>query len=98
MALACSVAVLMAYSAYLGVFHSGVEWGWWPGPADCSTTSTSGITTSANDLLGAIDAQTPPSCDEAAARFLGLSFAGWNVIASLLLTIAALKAALAKNS
>ena len=90
--------LLMAYSVYLGVFHSGVEWGWWPGPADCSTTSISGITTSANDLLGAIDAQTPPSCDEAAARFLGLSFAGWNVIASLLLTIAALKAALAKNS
>jgi disulfide bond formation protein DsbB len=35
-------------------------------------------------------------CDEAAWRFLGLSFAGWNVIASLLLaagaTFSAIKA------
>lgn len=90
--------LLMAYSVYLGVFHSGVEWGWWPGPLDCSTSATSGIATDANDLLGAIDVQKPPSCDEAAARFLGLSFAGWNVIASVVLTIAAFKAAFADKA
>ena len=27
--------LLMAYGLYLGVYHSGVEWGWWPGPTDC---------------------------------------------------------------
>ncbi|WP_018690513.1 disulfide bond formation protein B [Ahrensia kielensis] len=91
------VGLLMVYSIYLGVFHSGVEWGWWPGPLDCSTSSTSGLTTDASDLLGAIDLQKPPSCDEAAARFLGLSFAGWNVIASVMLAAAALKAAFVKN-
>lgn len=92
------VGLLMAYSLYLGVFHSGVEWGWWPGPLDCSTSSTSGLTTDASDLLGAIDVQKPPSCDEAAGRFLGLSFAGWNVIASLVLALVAFKAAFAKNN
>jgi disulfide bond formation protein DsbB len=28
-------------------------------------------------------------CDEASWRFLGLSFAGWNVIASILLAVGA---------
>ncbi|WP_375198209.1 disulfide bond formation protein B, partial [Sphingobium sp.] len=35
----------------------------------------------------------PPSCTEAAGRFLGLSFAGWNVIASLALALVAFRAA-----
>lgn len=90
------VGLLMAYGLYLGIYHSGVEWAWWAGPADCSTSSTTGITTNATDLLGAIDAQTPPSCSEAAARFLGLSFAGWNVIASAILALVAFKAATTK--
>jgi disulfide bond formation protein DsbB len=34
-------------------------------------------------------------CDEAAWRFLGLSFAGWNVLISLLLSAIALRAAVA---
>ena len=92
------VALLMAYGLALGVYHSGVEWAWWMGPADCSTSSTTGITTDANNLLGALDDITPPSCDQAAGRFLGLSFAGWNVIASFVLMLVSLKAALAKNA
>jgi disulfide bond formation protein DsbB len=76
------VAALMTYGLGLAIYHSGVEWGWWAGPADCGAAATSGIVENAGDLLGAIDATTPPSCDEAAGRFLGLSFAGWNVIAS----------------
>lgn len=90
------VGLLMAYGLYLSVYHSGVEWAWWMGPADCSTSSTTGITTDATDLLGALDTVTPPSCDQAAGRFLGLSFAGWNVIASLFLMLIAFKAAFAK--
>jgi disulfide bond formation protein DsbB len=31
-------AVLMAYGMFLGVFHAGVEWAFWAGPADCSVT------------------------------------------------------------
>ena len=76
------IACAMLYGTYLGVFHSGVEWGWWPGPTDCTAT-TLGSQPDAGNLLAAIDAVKPPACDEAAGRFLGLSFAGWNVIASL---------------
>lgn len=92
------VGLLMAYGLALGIYHSGVEWAWWMGPADCSTSSTTGITTDATDLLGALDDITPPSCDQAAGRFLGLSFAGWNVISSLFLMFISLKAAFANSA
>jgi disulfide bond formation protein DsbB len=36
-------------------------------------------------LLDALNSTVPPSCNAAALRVLGLSFAGWNVIASLIL-------------
>ena len=86
-------ALLMAYGLALAVFHAGVEWAWWPGPTDCVAAATS-ITTDANDLLGDINAITPPSCDKAALRILGLSFAGWNVPASLALMLLSFRAAL----
>ncbi len=84
-------AVLMAYGVFLGVFHAGVEWAFWAGPADCSVTVAAPTDT---NILAAIDAIKPPSCTEAALRVLGLSFAGWNVIASLFLAILAARAAL----
>ena len=76
--------LLMAWGGWLGGFHSGVEWGWWPGPSDCAavTPPPSGGT---GGVLDQLDAVMPPSCTEAAARFLGLSFAGWNVVASVVL-------------
>jgi disulfide bond formation protein DsbB len=88
------VALLMTYGLGLAVYHSGVEWGWWAGPTDCAAAATSGIVSDASDLLGAIDSTTPPSCDEAAGRFLGLSFAGWNFLASLALAGLAWRTAL----
>ncbi len=92
------IGLLMAYGLALGVYHAGIEWAWWTGPADCSTSSTTGITTDATNLLGALDAIVPPACDQAAGRFLGLSFAGWNVITSLCLMFIAFKSALAKQA
>lgn len=77
-------AVLMLIGAGLGVYHAGVEWHFWEGPATCATAAQ-GVTQNASDLLADIDAKTPPSCADAAFRLLGLSFAGWNVIASLVL-------------
>ena len=86
------LTLVMLYSAWLGGFHAGVEWGFWPGPADCAAV-LGAPEVSANDLLAAIDSTRPPSCDEAAGRFLGLSFAGWNVLASLGLAALCLRAA-----
>lgn len=91
------VGLLMSYGVILAVYHSGVEWHWWPGPTDCGAAATSGITTDAGGLLGSLNSVTPPSCDEAAGRFLGLSFAGWNVLASLALATIAWRAAFSRD-
>ena len=71
---------LMGWAIYLGVYHAGAEWGFWPGPTDCGTSEAGAAVLEGGDLLAALDATRPPSCDEAAGRFLGLSFAGWQVV------------------
>ena len=83
--------------AGLGVYHAGAEWGFWEGPATCATTAQ-GISQNAGDLLGDLDAKKPPSCTEASLRVLGLSFAGWNVIASLILAAIAFAGVRAKKA
>jgi disulfide bond formation protein DsbB len=97
-ALLCSCALLMLYGAGLGAYHAGVEWGFWPGPASCATSATSGIASDAGSLLSDLNAVRPPSCDAAAGRFLGLSFAGWNVLASLALAAASLRVAFTRDA
>ena len=87
-------ALLMTWGLYLGVFHAGVEWHWWAGPTDCGVVAAP---TGGGSLLDQLDAVIPPSCDQAAGRFLGLSFAGWNVIASLVLAAIAYAAAFRKR-
>ena len=86
-------AILMAYGVLLGGFHAGVEWEFWEGPADCAVTVAA---PTGGNLLDAIDKIKPPSCTEAALRVLGLSFAGWNVIASLGLAVLAGKVAVSR--
>ncbi|MEO3389324.1 disulfide bond formation protein B [Mesorhizobium sp. CAU 1741] len=87
-------ALLMTWSVYLGGFHSGVEWGWWPGPTDCGVVAAP---SGSGSLLEQLDLVIPPSCDEAAGRFLGLSFAGWNVVASVALAAIAYFSAFRKR-
>lgn len=85
------VALLLVYTMALGAYHSGVEWGWWAGPADCGATAGN-ISTNVGDLLGDLSAKRPPSCTDAAGRFLGLSFAGWNVLAAGAMALIAARA------
>ncbi|MCB1418711.1 MAG: disulfide bond formation protein B [Notoacmeibacter sp.] len=88
-------AGLMAGGLVLGIYHSGVEWHWWAGPADCSGAAFQ--TKDVNDLFSDLS-KRPPSCDQAAGRFLGLSFAGWNVFASAFLMAVALKGAFGRKA
>jgi disulfide bond formation protein DsbB len=85
-------AALMGYGLYLGIFHAGVEWAFWPGPTDCTAVATK-IETDAGNLLQSMNATHPPSCDVAALRILGLSMAGWNVVASAILMTVAIRSA-----
>jgi disulfide bond formation protein DsbB len=71
------VALIMTAGAMLGAYHAGVEWKWWPGPATCDFGG--GL----SGGLPNLDTARAISCEEAQWRFLGQSFAGWNVIVSL---------------
>ena len=31
---------IFAWGAYMGIYHAGVEWGFWPGPTACTGTGT----------------------------------------------------------
>ncbi len=67
--------LLVATSGALGVYHAGVEWHWWAGPAACTTGF---VFTGTLDLNARV-----PMCDHAAWRLFGISMAGYNAIISL---------------
>lgn len=95
--LAGAGGLLMLYGLGLGVYHAGVEWEFWPGPASCATDAA-GLSRDAGSLLDELNTVRPPSCEAAAGRFLGLSFAGWNVIASAILAAACFRLAFVRSA
>ena len=73
------MGLIFAGSAVFGAYHSGVEWGWWPGPSSCTGNNLSG---GLPDLT-----RTIAMCDQAALRIFGLSLAGWNAVISVALAV-----------
>jgi disulfide bond formation protein DsbB len=85
------IGLVMLAGAGLGVYHAGVEWGFWAGPPGCAG-GPAGIVPS--DILGSLrNAQRIVPCNEAAWRFLGVSLAGYNALIAGALAIVALWAA-----
>lgn len=74
-----TTALVYAVSAGLAFFHTGVEFGYWPGPAQCSAAAAVDI-----GAIGSALGQkaTAPSCDSVQWSFLGVSMAGYNLLAS----------------
>jgi disulfide bond formation protein DsbB len=87
------VAIAFLGNAALGIYHAGAEWKFWPGPDTCGGAVA--LASEVGNLLDRMKNSTVIRCDEAAIRIAGLSFAGWNVIASLMLSTASAKATLA---
>ena len=86
--LAFGAGDIMLISAGLGFWHSGVEWGFLPGPTGCSgNIDFSGDVSAVLD--GLLSAKTI-RCDEVPWSFLGLSMAGWNLVISALMALYAL--------
>lgn len=79
-ALTLLAALAIAVSGAIGVFHAGVEQGWWEGLTSCAT-STSG--SSPDEVLKSILAAPLIRCDQVQWAFLGLSMAAWNALISL---------------
>jgi disulfide bond formation protein DsbB len=72
--------VSLLWSAGLGAYQAGAEWGFWPGPSDCGGAGLGALGN--QSLIDAMNNTRVVACDEASLRILGLSFAGWNVIAA----------------
>ncbi|MFZ5961524.1 disulfide bond formation protein B [Thalassococcus sp. BH17M4-6] len=70
-------------TAGVGLYHTGVERGWWDGPSTCTSGSIDGLSTDA--LLDQIMGAPLIRCDEVAWQLLSLSMASWNMLVSLAL-------------
>ena len=94
-----ALALVYAMSTGLAFYHTGVEFGFWPGPKSCSTVGEA--VTDVTQLSNALTEEPAgPACNEAPWRLFGISMAGYNFLASAgLLAIALLGAASAlKNA
>jgi disulfide bond formation protein DsbB len=68
-------ALAITISGAIGVFHAGVELGYWEGITQCTTNGAASL----QDILN-----TPlVRCDQVQWSLLGISMAGWNAIISL---------------
>lgn len=76
-ALTVLAAVAIAISGAIGIFHAGVEYGWWEGLTTCSTTQTGPI--SLDDIMAAPITR----CDVPQWTLGPVSLAGFNAIFSL---------------
>lgn len=80
--LVIAAALLIAVSGAIGLFHAGVEYHWWQGPAACTSTLTMSGSTPTERLVAIMNAPVV-LCDRAQWRLLGVSLAGFNAILSL---------------
>jgi disulfide bond formation protein DsbB len=81
--------LVLLVGAGLAAYHVGIEEGWWALPASCVA---GGDAESIEDLKRLL-AEAPPACDQV-SFILGLTLAGWNLVASLLLALFTCAAAL----
>ncbi len=78
-------AAIFVWSTYMGGYHAGVEWGFWPGPTACTGPAQ---TIDFNSLAnGALERVVP--CDEVQFRdpILHLSLAGYNALISAAIVV-----------
>src|SRR5438552_632556 len=81
---ALTLAVVFVVSSALAFYHVGVEQHWFAGPTACSGAATAADTVEA--LKAQILRQQPVRCDEPSWALWGISLAGWNLLASLVMT------------
>jgi disulfide bond formation protein DsbB len=96
MAAGIFVAVALAFLANAGLaaYHAGVEWKLWAGPDTCSAATQPLGASGGGGLLGELGKTRVIRCDEAPWQLFGISLAGWNVLACLLLAGGAFSAAI----
>ena len=79
--------LLFAAGAVLAFYHAGVEFHWFAGPGACTGAALD--TSSAAALRAQLLATPPVRCDEVQWSIFGVSMAGLNLLASILLALLA---------
>jgi len=77
------LAAVFAVGSALAFYHVGVEKHWFAGPSACTGAATAADTVEA--LKARILGQMPVRCDQPAWALWGISLAGWNLLASLVM-------------
>lgn len=86
------LAVIFFAGAVVAGFHVGVELHWWPGLPECAGAGKAQIE---GDLLSALSKpMIVPKCDDIPWELFGISMAGYNFAASLILAFISLFCAL----
>ena len=83
-----TLAAVFAVGSAFAFYHVGVEQHWFAGPGACTGAATAADTVEA--LKVRILGQMPVRCDEPAWSLWGISLAGWNFLASLVLVASCL--------
>ena len=80
--------LLFAIGAAIALYHVGVERHWWASVAACGGSLPTALTV--EELRARLAVKPPVPCDRVAWSLFGLSMAGYNAIASLVLAIGTL--------
>ena len=76
--------LVFAISVVLAFYHVGVEQHWFAGPTAC--TASEGGAMTVEQMKQQILGTAPVLCDRPAWTLFGVSLAGWNLLASLIMT------------
>lgn len=85
-ALVAICGVLFFADAAIAFYHTGVEYGWFPGPDSCSSGDESNMTL--EEMRAAIMNAPLVTCAQAMAYIFGFSMAAWNFLFATLAGIA----------
>ena len=80
---ALTLAIVFAISVGLAFYHVGVEQHWFAGPTAC--TAAPGGAMTLEQMKQQILGTAPVLCDRPAWTLFGVSLAGWNLLASLIM-------------
>jgi disulfide bond formation protein DsbB len=81
--LALFLAVVFAAGVVFAFYHVGVEQKWFAGPTAC--TANAGGAMTLEEMKQQILATAPVLCDQVQWSLIGVSLAGWNLLASLIM-------------
>lgn len=93
--LAALAGLAVLGGAAIGLYHGGIERGWWQGPVTCTAPEPGAVP--AGELVDQILATPVVLCDQVAWSWLGVSMAEWNALLSLVLAILWFRAAASRD-